>query len=361
MPATIYRNRKSETIENDAIRLTVTAEGGNIAEVFHKGANLNPLWTPPWPSIEPSRFNTSISKEYGVSDEARILSAIMGHSLCLDTYGSPSREESLVGIPVHGEGSLVPYSITSGTNFISLTGVLPLAQVAFDRRIRLADNGVAIHFEESVSNLSNSDRPIAWTQHVVIGPPFLERGKTQLRIPVTRSRVFDGDFANGRGFQKAGSDFDGLLCPRKDGGFIDLRVFPDEDVSGGFTTHLLDPSEHHAFFVSWSPSTKLAFGYIWKRQDFPWLCRWEEQCLRSDPPWNSQTVACGLEFGVSPTLGSRREMVNRGALFGTPCFRWVPARSSITVNYCAFLRLCDGIPEKVTWDGLDLVEFHEMA
>ncbi len=357
MTATIYRGRKSDTIENQNIRLTVTTEGGNVAEIFHKTTNLNPLWTPPWPSIEPSEYNSDVHKNYGKSDEARILSGIMGHSVCLDTYGSPSEEEFLAGIPVHGEASVIAYAVTNEVNQITLTGLLPLAQLILTRRIRLANNGVVIQFEESISNLSYSDRPIAWTQHVVIGPPFLEAGKTEFRTRVTRSKVFEGDFANGRGFQKPGAEFDGLLCPRINAGFIDFRVFPDESASGGFTTHLLDPSENGAFFISWSPTAKLAFGYAWMRQDFPWLCRWEENHLRSDTPWNGKTLACGLEFGVSPTLGSRREMVTRGTQFGLPCVRWVPARSSIDVKYCAFICPLERIPERITWDGFDSVDF----
>jgi hypothetical protein len=109
-----------------------------------------------------------------------------------------------------------------------------------------------------------------------MGPPFLESGRTQFRAPVTRSKVIDEDFTGGRGFQKTGAEFHGLMCPAKDGGVIDLRTYTTEPVSGGFTTHLLDPANDDAYFLSWSPTANLAFGYIWKRKDFPWLCRWEE-------------------------------------------------------------------------------------
>ena len=131
-----------------------------------------------------------------------------------------------------------------------MTAVLPFAQIRFQRRLELSgDASGSIHIRESVENLSHSDRPIAWTQHVTMGPPFLEAGRTQFRAPVARSKVIDEDFTGGRGLQKIGAEFNGLLCPRKDGGVIDLRVYPSEAVSGGFTTHLLDPASENAFFL----------------------------------------------------------------------------------------------------------------
>ncbi|MGA7919869.1 MAG: hypothetical protein WCA38_09360 [Candidatus Acidiferrales bacterium] len=353
-----YRNRRAARVENENVRVTVLAEGGHVAEICHKLSDVNPLWTPPWPSIEPSTYSRAAHPEYGSSNEAYILSGLMGHSICLDTYGMPSPEEFAAGMPVHGEGPVVPYTVESNRDSISLSGLLPLAQIRFQRQIKLsASNSGLIHFRESLENLSHSDRPIAWTQHVTVGPPFLEAGKTQFRAPVTRSKVIDEDFTGGRGVQKTGAEFNGLLCPRKDGGVIDLRVYPSEAVSGGFTTHLVDPSCDDAFFLAWSPATKVLFGYVWKRADFPWICRWEENYLRADPPWNRQTMTCAMEFGVSPSLGSRRQMVERGSLFGTPGYRWLPALSTLQVEYHAFITLADRIPQSVTRDGSESVRF----
>ena len=43
MPDTTYLSRRAVTIENEHLRVTVVAEGGHIAEVFHKAAGVNPL------------------------------------------------------------------------------------------------------------------------------------------------------------------------------------------------------------------------------------------------------------------------------------------------------------------------------
>lgn len=351
-----YLGRRAARLENELLRITVTIEGGHIAEIFHKPSSVNPLWTPPWRSIEPSQYRRDRHPEYGEDDEAALLAGIMGHNICLDTYGAPSAEEFRAGIPIHGEGPMVPYEATGNGASMTLRAHLPKAELQFTRVIRLLPDVAVVCFSETIENLSYSDRPIAWTQHVTLGPPFLERGATQFRAPVTRSKVIDADFTGNRGFQKRGADFEWPFCPRADGGFIDLRVFPDDPVSGGFTIHAVDATQEHGHFIAWSPRVKLAFGYIWHRQNFPWLCRWEENHLRSQPPWNGQVLTCAMEFGVSPVLESRRQMVERGKFFDIPAYKWVPAKSAIHAEYRAFFAPTESIPEVVTWDGNDSVQ-----
>lgn len=350
-----YRNRCAVRAETEKLRVTVTVEGCHIAEITHMGTGVNPLWTPPWPSVEPSQYGRSSHPEYGDTDESAVLAGIMGHSLCLDTYGEPSRDELAAGMPIHGEAGQIRYEARpAGRDSMLLTGTLPIANIRFQRKLRLIPGRSAVSITEWVENLSGTDRPIAWTQHVTIGPPFLEHGVTQFAAPVARSKVIDADFG---GAQKRGAEFNWPYCPRAGGGVLDLRTFPDEDTSGGFTTHLMDPAGEHAYFVCWSPSSRVALGYVWKREDFPWLCRWEENRLRQQAPWNGRTVACGMEFGVSPTVESRRDMVTRGSLWGVPAYRWLPARNRIGATYCALVGVSGSMPKAVSWDGRDSVEF----
>jgi hypothetical protein len=351
-----YRNRRAVQIENALIRVTVTVEGGHVAEIFHKPTQVNPLWTPAWPSIEPSQYNRAKNPEYGSNDEAHLLSGILGHNICLDTFGAPSPEEAAAGMPVHGEAPTAPYRISSGENCVSLEATLSKSQLRFKRRIYLAPDSRVVRFSEEVENLSASDRPIAWTQHVTLGPPFLERGQTQFSSTATRSKVIDADFNDGKGTQKRGAEFNWPFCPLKDGRVSDFRVFTNEEVSGGFTTHLMDPQKNQAYFLAWSPQTTVLFGYVWKRAEFPWLARWEENHLRTEPPWNGESLTCGMEFGVSPVVESRRQMVDRNTFFGVPSFRWAPAQTSVAADYCAFITTAESIPRSVTWDGEDHVE-----
>ena len=349
----MYRGRKGVRAESYGLRVTALVEGGHIAEITQIASDINPLWTPPWPSIEPSLYDPAVHPEYGGGQESPLLAGLMGHNICLDTYGGPSAEEAAAGMPIHGEAPTARYDAKSTEDSISLSTLLPLAQIRFERSIRLTPGGVVVCFSESVSNLAASDRPIAWTQHVTLGPPFLVRGETQFRASVTQSKVIDSEFG---GQQKTGAEFSWPVCPRKDGGTIDLRIFPSEAVSGGFTTHLVDPRQEHAFFLAWSPAKKIAFGYVWKRADFPWMCRWEENHLRTGAPWNGKTMTCGMEFGVSPVIESRKEMVQRGSLWGVPSYRWLPAKTRISANYSAFVMPAESSPESAVWDGHESVQ-----
>jgi hypothetical protein len=260
-------------------------------------------------------------------------------------------------MPVHGEGPVIAYEACANSdNEMQLAGALRLAELRFSRRIGLAAGSNVVRIAETVENLAASDRPIAWTQHVTLGPPFLESGCTQFRIPATRSKVGDESFNNNLGPYRPDAEFTWPFCPLKNGHAEDFRVFTQGPVSGGFSTHLMDPSREQAFFLAWSPTTRVLFGYVWRRQDFPWLARWEEHRLRTEPPWNGSAIACGMEFGVSPFVESRRSMVERGSFFGVPAYRWLPAASSLTVEYCAFIATANALPETVHWNGGHSVE-----
>jgi hypothetical protein len=108
-----YRGRRAISVENEHLRVTVLVEGGHIAEVYEKSAGVNPLWTPPWPSMEPSEFDRVRPSDYGDGADNKLLAAIMGHNLCLDIFGPPSDEEAAAGLTAHGEGSIAVYDVSA--------------------------------------------------------------------------------------------------------------------------------------------------------------------------------------------------------------------------------------------------------
>jgi hypothetical protein len=351
MPESIYRGRRAHSVETPELRITVLVEGGHIAEIADKASGLNPLWTPPWPSIEPSTYDRAKHPEYGADAESKLLAGIMGHNLCLDLFGGPSEAEAAAGMTVHGEGSVAAYDVSSGNGEIIQRVSLPLAQLRFERSVKIRAGSRLVRITETVENMSACDRPVAWTQHVTLGPPFLVPGSTEFRAPATRSRVFEQDFGAGKGYMKIGVEFDWPNVPRAGGGAVDLRVYPNMPVSAGFTTHLLDPHREQAWFLAFSPRSKMLFGYVWKRPDFPWLGIWEENHSRENPPWNGRTLTRGMEFGASPMPETRRAMIERGSLFGMPVYRWIEAKRKVTVEYGAFLMPAAHTPESVIWDG----------
>lgn len=340
----LYRGRRAATIDNRHLRVTVLEEGGHIAEAFDKASGVNPLWTPAWPSIEPSMFDAGVHTEYGSGVDAQLLAGIMGHNLCLDLFGGPSPEEAAAGLRPHGEASIAGYELHAGGATLHAEAYLERAQLRVERHIELADRTVRVR--EMVENLSPYDRPVGWTQHVTLGPPFLEKGRTEFRASATQSKVFEGAFGVDDGLVP-GAEFTWPLAPRADGTHLDLRQLASAPSSSGYTAHLMDPDRETAFFVAYSPAARLAFGYIWRRADFPWLGIWEENHSRTAAPWNGQTLTRGMEFGVSPFPETRREMIDRGRLFGVPTYRWIPAGTAVSVEYSIVTLTADTIPEEL--------------
>ena len=351
MSQTTFRNRRARSIENADVRVTVLEGGGHIAEVLDKKTGVNPLWTPPWPSIEPSAYKAEGDRAYGASVESQLLAGIMGHNLCLDIFGGPSAEEQAAGLQPHGEASIATYQLTGSATAMSAVAVLNESRLRVERQLELHEGNVRVL--EAVENLSATDRPVGWTQHVTLGPPFLEHGATEFRASATRSKVIESAFGSADYLVPA-AEFTWPDAPATEGAPVDLRAYTARARSSAFSTHLMDPASGIAFFVAFSPRLRLAFGYVWRQPDFPWMGIWEENRSRPHAPWNGETVTRGMEFGVSPFPESRRQMIDRGSLFNVPTYRWIPARSRVEAEYWIVSRAAEVVPEWLGWPGTRL-------
>ncbi len=341
MPRTSYLDRRAVSIENQHLRLTVTQEGGHIAELFHKAADVNPLWVPHWTTGEPSLFGPAQEVVFGNGVEAKLLFGILGHNLCLDLFGGPSEAEAAAGLTAHGEASILPYRIQEAEATLTCSLHMPLAQLQFERTLTLQGEDVAIC--ETVRNLMAWDRPLAWTQHVTLSPPYLDPSTTQFRATGAQGAVVASGF-NDAPYLLAGAEFAWPHAPLAGGsGSSDLQHMKPEAPASSYTAISMQPGQ--AYWTAWSPEYRLAISYIWQASDFPWLGIWEENRSRAFKPWNRAGITRGMEFGTSPFPESRRAMVERGTLMGVPAYKWLPAHASLTAHYRIALRQCDTVPE----------------
>ncbi len=87
-----WHGREAFVLVNDLVHLVTLTGGGHIAEFRfreRKGlSTLNPLWVPPWKTIEPYHYRPGQhAARYGSPATGRTLSGITGHNLCLDFFG----------------------------------------------------------------------------------------------------------------------------------------------------------------------------------------------------------------------------------------------------------------------------------
>ncbi|MCB1020746.1 MAG: hypothetical protein KDC27_12515 [Acidobacteria bacterium] len=346
-------HRRQAVLENEKLRVVVLPGGGHIASITLRSNPVNPLWDPPWETIEPSQYDAAKhGATYGDDVEGRLLSGIAGHNLCFDLFGVPSEAEAKAGLDVHGEASSAEWQVEVDGEEMLCRADFPLCGMAFERRLRLGAGSQVVTVTETAINRGGVDRPVGWTQHVTLGPPFLDKGKTRFHAPGGASKTLEARFAPGHERFPTAAEFQWPYAPLTGGGFEDLRTLTDEEASGAFTTHLMAPDREQAYFTAWSPASKLAFGYIWKRSDFPWLGIWEENSSRAHAPWSGRTLTRGMEFGASPFPETRQACLERGSLFGHPVSRWIPAGGRATAEYRIFLAETDREVESVEYrDG----------
>ena len=343
---TSWQGRGAYLMGNDMVRLLSLTGGGHISD-FHFDEStglpsLNPLWVPPWKTIEPYRYRQVVhASRYGSPVVGKLLSGLTGHNICLDYFGEPSEEEAGYGLSLHGEAPSQKWKKTklrAGNKQVALTlsTTLPAAGLKFNREIRLRAGESVAYFKETVMNQRPADHLFHWTQHVTFGPPFVSHRDSIVTISATKGKTFPHGY-EGHALLESAREFRWPHAPTPTGKTVDLtRPFPRRGF--GFVAGiLLDQARDVVFIAVLNTRVRLLIGYCFRRCDFPWVTVWQENRAMTDPPWLGRCQAMGLEFGTTPFPTVRREALAMGPLFGTPTLTHVPARGRKTVRYIAFL------------------------
>jgi hypothetical protein len=342
----IWQGRQAWALENGLVRLVALAGGGHIAEFRFMEASgkpsLNPLWAPPWKTIEPYRYRAKLHQsQYGPAGVGKMLSGVAGHSICLNYFGMPSEEEVAHGLSIHGEAPSAKWveagrRVTAREAKLTLSVRLPVAGLNFNRAIRLLRGESVAYVRETVINEREEDHFFHWTEHVTFGPPFLIESESRVAISATRGRTLAHTYDH-QDLMKPSTDFRWPRAPGITGKDIDLTRPFTQSGTGFLVSLLLDPRREIEFISALNARHRLLISYCFERSDFPWVAIWEENQARTEPPWRARCQARGLEFSSTPFPVGRREAFANGELFGTPTFSIVPARARKTIRYIAFL------------------------
>jgi hypothetical protein len=321
--------------------VSVLEGGGHICELnLNACTGVNPLWRPPWETIDPSKYTVAKhARTYGGPPDGRLLASIAGHSLSFDHFGPPSPEETAAGLTTHGEAPALKWDVQkhakSPKAYLQYGLTLPEARIRFSRKLTLDRRNPVIYCEEEAVNLSSCDRPISWNEHVTFGLPFLEAGITWFDMPATRAKVCPASYSPRFSLQPD-AEFTWPNAPTKHRKRMNLRTMPAKRY-GQYTAQLLDTKLEIGFIAACNPRLKLLVVYAFRRADFPWVGNWEERHNRTLAPWSGTTFCRGLEFSTTPFAIPRRETIDQGPLFGEPTYRWLPAKSKAQIRFFILL------------------------
>ncbi len=318
-----FDGRPAIVLRNDKIELTILIRGASLANLVMRedSEKLSPYW------------NTERALRAAGSSPQRSTGAL-GHFLCLDGFGAPSEEEQVAGIPFHGEANARQFQAVeeadsgSGASTVKLKARLPLAQEDITRTITVLKGESLVYVNTEVENLLAIDHPLSWAEHATTGPPFLSPGNTIIDIPATKCRVRP-EKAGSTGKLAYEKDFVWPLAPLTRGGSVDLTTVPANGISLDLATCLIDPARTYGYVTVLRPDKHLLFGYVFRREEFPWLMSWMNYS-------GDARAARGVEFSTQPFDVSHRETVDAHEMFGAPTYKWLPAKAKLHASFLLF-------------------------
>ena len=119
------------------------------------------------------------------------------------------------------------------------------------------------------------------------------------------------------------------LLRRNQGRRADLRLVPADNNYLDLASCQMDPKRKLAFVTALHLDKHLLFGYVFRVQDYPWLMSWMNYT-------GDNRAARGMEFSTQPFDVSHQETVAMSPLFGTPTFRWLPAKAKLQTRFLLF-------------------------
>ena len=344
-----YEGQPSVLLANDRLQMQILLQGGAIGSFVLQDdpQKLNPMWNP-----------LRTAREQG---RTAPFNGVLGHFVCVDGFGQPSAEERAAGMPGHGEAHTLKMEASAATEIgihsVTVSAKLPIVQEVFTRTFRAVDGENVVYVDSQLENLLGFDRPVNWAEHATVGAPFLEAGVSRIFLSGSRSQTRNYALNQGRGAApapaargaaapgtpaqgpargggnqrrlKPGVDFTWPMAPGLDGSTLDLSTVPQDPHFTDHSATLFDRALPLAWAVILHPGRRMIYGYVFKSSEYPWIQNWGNYS-------STAQVVHGLEFSTQPYDVSRREAISTGSLFGTPTYRWLPAKSKIESRFLVF-------------------------
>ncbi len=337
-----FHGREAYSLQNNNMRISMLSGGGYIAELrlLSPGGkeSVNPMFIPHYQTIDPDDYRPELHEDlYGSGSNARLMAGYMGHYLCFPYFGKlNSGFEKNLGHSVHGEAYTVKYEVEKtrkdeGT-VVTASAVLPLTKYSIERSLTMLPDQSVVLVEEEIENLEPFDRPFQWVQHITFGGPFLEYMHTFVDAPVFRIAFSEQ--------KNDPMNINTVQWPtvRTEGGdVINAGVFDSDKGQGGYRAWLMDPEREYTWFAIYNRDLNLLVGYVFMKDQNPWIGDWQENHHARALPRNGKTLAWGLEVGTTPFGSGIKQSIDRGPVFGTETYRWIGAKEKKKQSYLIFL------------------------
>lgn len=299
-------------LEGERLRVTVLPDkGADIVELVDLASGVDVLFHAPWGLRQPGA---------PPRDEANGLEFIGnyegGWQELLPNAGDACSYDG-VELPFHGEVALLPWTaevLQDGGEAVSVNLSVRCRLLPFrlERVLKLARGSDELVVEGTVVNEGKARLPFVWGQHLVLGPPFIERG-CRLELPaetiVTPDHVWE-ETARLEPGQRSTWPHARL----RDGSTVDLRHVPGPEAGSHDDVFVGSFSEGAATVDN--PRVGLTFRLRWDHAVFPWVVLWQPYGGAGDPsladsyalgvePWTSRhCLADAVDAGEATWLGS---------------------------------------------------------
>ena len=319
--ANVY-NRPVLLVGNDKLEVAIVKQGGSMLRLQIQGdpEGISPFGNPELVS--------------GIPDNRKLNGPMVGHFVCVDGFGPPSKEEAAAGLAMHGEAYLQPWKLVSAEKqgnvaTVKFTVDLPKHQETFARSLQMVDGENVIYIDSELTSDTAFDRTANWGEHPFLFPPFVERGNTVVDLSGTRSktRTYPANTRPGMLLQQS-QDFNWPKAPAAGGSVFDMRETPEGVNGTGHTTTLADPARPLAWVTILNKARHYLLGYVFRREEYPWV----QNYVQYLGGW----IGRGVEFATQPFDLPHRDMVELNRMFDSPVYRWLPAKSKIATRFLMF-------------------------
>jgi len=256
-------------------------------------------------------------------------SNFQGHFLCLGRWGPPSDGEKAAGIITHGEAVIQIWDRQPSTpkNELRMAATAPLEGLHVDRLLALDKENAVFGVTENVTNINPLGRLFNMVQHPTLGAPFLTNDTV---VNCNADKGFNY-MLNTNPLEFAAKWPFGIV---EDGDRKDCIILSklDKPYSSVFSFTIKKDAKF-GWITAYNPKDNLLIGYLWNREDYPWISLWQDFDERGGIRYR------GLEFGTTGMHKSYKEIIEEGnhRVFGEDSYKYIDAGETQSRSYLAFM------------------------